>query len=107
MLAGDGAAGQGDLTRFQRQLAPSPGQGMSEIGKAVEHLRKEGRVSARPRQCVLPVAIHPPALPRMAPAGKLGAMQYRVNVPYAEVRALAHAVGFPLDVWLWDRYYGS
>lgn len=46
-------------------------------------------------------------LVRMAPAGKLGAMQYRVNVPYAEVRALAHAVGFPLDVWLWDRYYGS
>lgn len=42
-------------------------------------------------------------LVRMSPAGKLGAMQYRVNAPYTHVRALAHAVGFPLDVWLWDR----
>lgn len=43
-------------------------------------------------------------LVRMSPAGKLGSMQYRVNMPYTQLKALAHSVGFPLDVWLWDRY---
>ncbi|WFD06927.1 hypothetical protein MVES1_002282 [Malassezia vespertilionis] len=41
-------------------------------------------------------------LVRMSPAGKLGTIQYRVNVPYAFVRALAHSVGFPLDTRLHD-----
>ncbi|WFD33083.1 hypothetical protein MSPP1_004140 [Malassezia sp. CBS 17886] len=39
---------------------------------------------------------------RMSPAGRLSAVQYRVNVPYLYVRSLAHSVGFPLDAWLWD-----
>lgn len=41
---------------------------------------------------------------RMSPANKLGAMQYRVNASFEYVRHVAHAVGFPLTVWLWDTY---
>ncbi|WFC99417.1 hypothetical protein MYAM1_002161 [Malassezia yamatoensis] len=46
-------------------------------------------------------------LVRMSPAGKLVGLQYRVNISYDQIKPLALAVGFPLDVWLWDRYYGT
>ena len=39
---------------------------------------------------------------RMSPAGKLGAVQYRVNAPHAYVLSVAEQVGFPLQEWLWD-----
>lgn len=41
---------------------------------------------------------------RMSPANKLSAVQYRVNASFAYVRQVAHSVGFPLTVWLWDTY---
>ena len=39
---------------------------------------------------------------RMSPAGRLGALQYRVNVSLSYVHAIAQQVGFPLEEWLWD-----
>lgn len=41
---------------------------------------------------------------RVSPANKLSAMQYRVNASFEYVRQVAHTVGFPLNVWLWDAY---
>lgn len=41
---------------------------------------------------------------RMSPASKLSAMLYRINVPFEYVRQVAHAVGFPLSLYLWDAY---
>lgn len=41
---------------------------------------------------------------RMSPASKLSAMQYRINAPFEYVRQVAHAVGFPLSLYLWDTY---